>query len=114
MSIFKNYRESITIKDHIKCRHIIAGDFSYYSGYYHDGSFENCVMYLDENDNKCAPNEIDRLIIGKFCSIASGVKFIMGGNQGHDYSWIATYPLDCFEDFDTAKSKPRARSSKLY
>jgi acetyltransferase-like isoleucine patch superfamily enzyme len=23
------------------------------------------------------------LIIGKFCSIASGVKFIMGGNQVH-------------------------------
>lgn len=105
--MFKSYRESIIIKDHIKCRHIIVGDYSYYSGYYHGGSFEDCVMYLDESDNKHQDQDIDRLIIGKFCSIASGAKFMMGGNQGHDYNLIATYPLDGFEDnFDTSKSKP--------
>ena len=107
--MFKNYRDSIIIKDHIKCKHIIAGDYSYYSGYYHGGKFEDCVMYLDENDNRCEANEIDRLIIGKFCSIASGVKFMMGGNQGHDYNWIATYPLDGFDDnFDKNKSPRQA------
>lgn len=98
MTIFKSYWESITIKDHVKAKHIIVGDCSYYSGYYHGHSFENCVMYLDETDNHRVPQEIDRLIIGKFCSIASGVKFMMGGTQGHNYRWIAAYPLDSFDD----------------
>lgn len=95
MTLFNSYRESIIIKDHIKCRHIIAGDYSYYSGYYHGKSFEECVMYLDEADNLC---ERERLVIGKFCSIATGATFMMGGTQGHNYNWIATYPLDFLDD----------------
>jgi len=47
MTLFKSYRESIIIKDHVEAQHIIVGDYSYYSGYYHDKSFEDCVMYLD-------------------------------------------------------------------
>ncbi|MBL9029528.1 MAG: CatB-related O-acetyltransferase [Caedimonas sp.] len=107
MMFFKNYRESIFIKDHIKCRHIIVGNYSYYSGYYHGKTFEECVMYLDDLDNHRADHETDRLIIGSFCSIATGVKFMMGGTQGHNYNWIAAYPLDCFdEDFDGYKTVP--------
>ncbi len=49
-------------------------------------------MYLDAEDNRYKPDEIDKLIIGKFCSIATGVKFMMGGTQGHNYNWIASYP----------------------
>ncbi len=98
MSIFKSYRDSIIIKDHLKSKHIIAGDYSYYSGYYHGHTFENCVMYLDEGDNNSAEDAIDRLIIGKFCSIATGVKFMMGGTQGHNYEWVASYPLDFLDD----------------
>lgn len=112
MSLFKNYRDSIIIKDHIKSRHIIVGDYSYYSGYYHGMSFEECVMYLDELDNDSDNN--DRLIIGKFCSIATGVKFMMGGTQGHNYNWITAYPLDSFDDdFDNYKSvSPKGYSLK--
>lgn len=107
MTLFKNYRESIIIKDHVKAQHIIVGDYSYYSGYYHDKSFEDCVMYLDAEDDHRPTDETDRLIIGKFCSIASGVKFMMGGTQGHTYEWIASYPLDFLEeDFDGYKSVP--------
>ena len=98
MSIFKSYRESIIIKDHNKADHIIAGDYSYYSGYYHDKSFEDCVMYLDAADNQEPAKSLDRLIIGKFCSIATGSKFMMGGTQGHNYEWIASYPLDFLDD----------------
>ncbi|MFV9874999.1 MAG: hypothetical protein AB8U25_00415 [Rickettsiales endosymbiont of Dermacentor nuttalli] len=29
--------------------------------------------------------QLDKLIIGKFCSIASDTKFMLGGNQGHNY-----------------------------
>ncbi|HQY22394.1 MAG TPA: CatB-related O-acetyltransferase [Gammaproteobacteria bacterium] len=105
MTFFKSYRESIIIKDHIKARHIIVGEYSYYSGYYHDTSFEDCVMYLDAADDHTGANEIDRLIIGKFCSIATGVKFMMGGTQGHNYEWIANYPLDFLDDdFDNYTS----------
>lgn len=98
MTLFKTYRNSITIKDHVKSRHIIVGDYSYYAGYYHDKPFDDCVMYLDERDNHFDATEIDRLIIGKFCSIATGAKFMMGGTQGHNYHWIATYTLDFLDD----------------
>lgn len=107
MDFFKNYRESIIIKDHVKAKHIIVGDYSYYSGYYHGRPFEDCVMYLDELNNHQEAHEIDRLIIGKFCSIATGAKFMMGGTQGHNYEWIASYPLDFLEeDFDGYQSTP--------
>lgn len=36
-------------------------------------------------------NGEEKLIIGKYCSIASGVKFILGGN--HDVSKFMTYPI---------------------
>lgn len=98
MTIFKSYRESIIIKDHVKSKHIIAGDHSYYSGYYHGKPFEECVMYLDELDNTVDPENIDRLLIGKFCSIATGVKFMMCGTQGHNYNWITSHPLVGFDD----------------
>jgi chloramphenicol O-acetyltransferase type B len=98
MTIFKNYRESIIIKDHVKSKHIIAGDHSYYSGYYHGKPFEECVMYLDEADNAVDPENIDCLFIGKFCSIATGAKFMMCGTQGHNYNWIAVHPLAGFDD----------------
>ena len=104
MTLFNSYRESVTIKDHVKNQHIIAGDYSYYSGYYHGKPFEDCVMYLDEVDNLC---EREFLIIGKFCSIATGAKFMMGGTQGHNYNWVAAYSLDFLDDdFDGYKLVP--------
>jgi chloramphenicol O-acetyltransferase type B len=114
MNHFKSYRDSIVIKDHIKSKYISAGDFSYYAGYYHGVPFEDCVMYLDELDNESAAGRQDRLIIGKFCSIATGVKFMMGGTQGHNYNWIASYPLDSFEeDFDGyVHVPPKAHKTK--
>lgn len=106
---FKSYRESIIIKDHIKSNHISVGDYSYYSGYYHGKKFEDCVMYLDEVDNRFEDGMIDKLIIGKFCSIATGTKFMMGGTQGHNYNWIASYPLDSFDDQKSAIPKGSKR-----
>jgi len=103
-----------SIKDHVKAKHIIVGDYSYYSGYYHGRPFEDSVMYLDEADNHRTDHETDRLVIGKFCSIATGVKFMMGGTQGHNYEWIASYPLDFLEeDFDGYnKVAPKAHKLK--
>jgi chloramphenicol O-acetyltransferase type B len=98
MNPFKNYRESYIIKDNIQSKHIIVGDYSYYAGYYHGKDFAECVMYLDEIDDKHNPENIDQLIIGKFCSIATGVKFMMCGTQGHNYNWIASHPLQGLDD----------------
>lgn len=107
MNPFSSYRDSVLLKDQIKCKYISVGEYSYYSGYYHGRPFEECVMYLDEWDNERDENEIDKLIIGKFCSIATGVKIMMGGTQGHNFNWIASYPLDHFDDdFDGYQQVP--------
>ena len=70
------------------------------------------MLYLDEIDDSI--EKTDELIIGKFCCIASGVKFIMGGNQGHDYSNVTAYPLEILKsDFAGYENKsPRAYQIK--
>jgi chloramphenicol O-acetyltransferase type B len=106
MTLFHSYRNSIIIKDHVKSKHVIAGDYSYYSGYYHGRPFDDCVLYLDDADNN-TKYTLDKLIIGKFCSIATGAKFMMGGTQGHNYEWIAAYSLDFLDDdFDCYETVP--------
>jgi len=77
---------------------IIVGRYSYYSGYYHGHSFEECARYLmpDRDD-------VDKLIIGSFCSIGTGASFVMAGNQGHRMEWISTFPFfysgeECMRD----------------
>lgn len=99
--MFKSYRNSIRIKDHVNSKNISVGDYSYYAGYYHGHSFNDCLLYLDEQDEEKA---VDRLVIGKFCAIASGVKFMMGGTHEHNHAWISAYPFECFEDFASAAS----------
>ncbi|MGL5481678.1 MAG: antibiotic acetyltransferase, partial [Aeromonas veronii] len=44
---FGSWLESQIIKDHLTNPNIEAGDYSYYSGYYHGKPFEDhCVRYL--------------------------------------------------------------------
>lgn len=66
---------------------IIVGRYSYYSGYYHGHSFNDCARYLLPDPG------VDKLIIGSFCSIGSGAAFIMAGNQGHRNDWVSTFPF---------------------
>ncbi len=63
--------------------------------------------YTYYSDNKSSPEEFynnieyhyeflgDKLIIGKFCAIAEGVKFIMNG-ANHRMDGITTYPFNIF------------------
>lgn len=78
--------ENITyIKPTIKNPNIIVGDFTYFG----DVDFESHVTHqYDFND--------DKLIIGKFCQIASGVNFIMNG-ANHQMSAVSTYPFYIFQ-----------------
>lgn len=65
-----------------------VGEYTYYDD--PDGSedFEKNVLYL-------YPAIGDRLIIGRFCAIAKGVRFIMNG-ANHRMDGISTYPFQIF------------------
>lgn len=99
-NIFQNWMDTSILKDNITNKNIQVGDFTYYSGYYHAKHFEDyCVRYLSSDEETA-----DKLIIGKFCSIASGVVFLMGGNQGHRYDWVSSYPFYFSELNENAKN----------
>ncbi|MHA6691196.1 type B chloramphenicol O-acetyltransferase [Devosia sp. A449] len=86
-----NYFESpfkgIPLDQQVTHPSIAVGAYSYYSGYYHGHSFDDCARFLLPDAGA------DRLIIGSFCSIGSGAAFIMAGNQGHRNDWISTFPF---------------------
>jgi chloramphenicol O-acetyltransferase type B len=88
INFFESPFKGKIIQDHNTNPNIIAGKYSYYSGYYHEHSFDDCARYLMPNRN-----DVDKLIIGSFCSIGSGVSFIMAGNQGHRHNWISSFPF---------------------
>ncbi|MDR7129249.1 chloramphenicol O-acetyltransferase type B [Algoriphagus sp. 4150] len=98
----KNFFESPfkgeIIKDHITNPNIVVGKYSYYSGYYHGHSFDDCARYLfpDRGD-------VDKLIIGSYCSIGSGASFIMAGNQGHRHDWISSFPFFYMPEVESFK-----------
>ncbi|MBC2656976.1 type B chloramphenicol O-acetyltransferase [Pseudomonas sp. MSSRFD41] len=86
-----NYFESpfkgITLDRQVTNPNIKVGRYSYYSGYYHGHSFDECARYLPPDEG------VDQLIVGSFCSIGSGAAFIMAGNQGHRNEWVSTFPF---------------------
>ena len=72
------------IKPTITNPNIIVGDFTYFA----DSDFQAHVTHhYDFNE--------DKLIIGKFCQIASGVEFVMNG-ANHQMNAITTYPFYIF------------------
>lgn len=84
---------------------IEVGDYSYYDDPDDPSGFENNVLYL-------FPFVGDRLIIGRFCQIASGARFIMNG-ANHRQAGFSTYPFAAFgEDwrgrFDGELTGPNA------
>ncbi|MED5503388.1 MAG: CatB-related O-acetyltransferase [Pseudomonadota bacterium] len=100
MNAFDTWLKGQVIKEHVTNPNIEVGDYSYYSGFYHGKTFEDqSVRYLmgdsvtQQEWQDGAYGEVDKLIIGKFCSIASGATFMMAGNQGHRVDWISTFPF---------------------
>ena len=76
------------LSEQITNPNITVGRYSYYSGYYHGHSFDDCARYLPADRT-----DVDKLIIGSFCSIGSGAAFIMAGNQGHRHEWVSSFPF---------------------
>jgi virginiamycin A acetyltransferase len=76
------------IKNVITNPNIIVGDYTYYDDPEDSENFERNVLYH-------FPFIGDKLIIGKFCAIARGARFIMNG-ANHKLSGISTYPFQIF------------------
>ncbi len=76
------------IKNTVSNPNIVIGDYSYYDDPADSENFERNVLYH-------FPFIGDKLIIGKFCALARGVKFIMNG-ANHKMSGFSTYPFQIF------------------
>lgn len=85
---FENQFSSQLLHETVNHPNISVGKFSYYSGYHHRHDFVECARYLHDKRK-----DVDKLIIGNYCSIGSGAVFMMAGNQGHSKEWISTFPF---------------------
>ena len=76
------------VKNTVANPNIIIGDYTYYDDLVDAENFERNVLYH-------YPFIGDKLIIGRFCALATGVKFIMNG-ANHKISGFSTYPFQIF------------------
>ncbi len=83
-------RQTVYLKNTITNPAIIVGEYTMYNDFVNDPvQFErNNVLYH-------YPVNHDRLIIGKFCSIACGAKFLFN-SANHTFSSLSTYPFPIF------------------
>lgn len=85
-------RQTVYLKDVIQGPNIEVGAYTIYNDFVHDPcDFEqNNVLYHD-------PINGDKLIIGKFCSIACGAKFLFTSGN-HAMKPLSAYPFPIFFD----------------
>ena len=83
-----HYDRLCFLKNIITNPNIIVGDYTYYDDFEDVHNFEKNVKYHFDFTG-------DKLIIGKFCMIASDVTFIMNG-ANHLTDAITTYPFAIF------------------
>ncbi|MEQ1941663.1 CatB-related O-acetyltransferase [Mesorhizobium sp. VNQ89] len=99
------------LKPLVTAENIEVGDFTYYDDPDGPDKFqEKCVLHH-------YPVIGDRLVIGKFCAIAEGARFIMNG-ANHALSGFSTYPFNIFghgweEGFDTATWQREVRGDTV-
>lgn len=82
------YERLCFLKNIVKNPLIEVGDFTYYDDFEDVANFEKNVKYLFDFTG-------DKLVIGKFCAIASGVTFIMNG-ANHHLEGLSTFPFSIF------------------
>ena len=83
-----NYERLCFLKNVIRNPNIIVGDYTYYDDFENVENFEKNIRYHFDFIG-------DKLIIGKFCMIASNVTFIMNG-ANHLTESITSYPFAIF------------------
>lgn len=83
-------KQTIYLKNVINNPNIIVGEYTMYNDFVNDPTqFErNNVLYHYQINH-------DRLVIGKFCSIACGVRFLFNSSN-HTQSSLSTYPFPLF------------------
>ncbi len=84
----KGFPQVCFIKNTVTNPHIFIGDFTYYDDPEDSEGFERNVLYH-------FPFIGDKLVIGKFCAIGRGAKFIMNG-ANHAMSGLSSYPFYIF------------------
>ncbi len=75
------------IKNAVKAPNVFIGDYTYYDDEHFPEEFESRNILFNY------PEFGDKLIIGKFCQIASGTQFIMGA-ANHRLGTASTYPFN--------------------
>ena len=90
----EGYDQEIYVKPTIQNPNIVVGDFTYIA----DSEFESHVTHF-------YPWSRDRLIIGKFCQIASGVEFVMN-DANHQMNAVSTFPFYTLEGWDMEPPTP--------
>jgi len=96
----KGDKQTVYLNNIVKSSNISIGEYTIYNDFVNDPiQFEkNNVIYH-------YPINRDRLIIGKFCSIACGAKFLMNC-ANHTLQSLSTYTLPLFyEEWDLDKGK---------
>ncbi|HAP62235.1 MAG TPA: chloramphenicol acetyltransferase, partial [Cytophagales bacterium] len=83
-----HYDRLCFLKNVVTNPNIMVGDYTYYDDFENVENFEKNIKYLFDFTG-------DKLIIGKFCMIASDVTFIMNGGN-HLQEAITTYPFAIF------------------
>lgn len=83
------YKTTCFIKNIVTAPNILVGDYTYYDDPIDPTTFEQSNVLFNW------PEFGDKLLIGKFCAIASGTKFIMGP-ANHRTSSVSTYPFAVF------------------
>jgi virginiamycin A acetyltransferase len=77
------------LKPLVTAENIEIGEFTYYDDPAGPDTFQDrCVLYH-------YPFIGDRLVIGRFCALAEGVRFVMNG-ANHAMSGFSTYPFNIF------------------
>lgn len=86
-----DFPEIMFLKNIVDNPNVVVGDYTYCNDPKGpDGYFDRHVFHH-------YPFIGDKLIIGKFCSIARDVKFLMNGGN-HDLHSLSTYPFQMFEN----------------
>ncbi len=80
---------TVFLKNIIQNPNIIVGEFTYYDDPVDVHNFEKNVLYHFDFIG-------DKLIIGKFCQIATNVKFVMNGGN-HDLGGFSSFPFVIFQ-----------------
>lgn len=83
-------KNTVYLKSVISNPNIIIGDFTIYNDFAGDP-----ILFEKNNVLYHYPINEDRLVIGKFCSIACGAKFIFN-SANHTLSSLSTYPFPIF------------------